>query len=303
MRTKGAAIVAVGALVLLAFSASRSARSGSSAAAQHFEHAAHGRQLIASYGCLACHEISGFEGLTFRGPRLDNSGAKLQPEWLHAWLTDPQAVSSRSRMGNFRLDAEEINDVAAFLLSQQVSTVTAAVDWRHTDPAAGRALFASLRCTDCHGAGDEAATSASALGGIGGKVRRDWLAAFLEDPQSVQPGTPMSRYALTPSQIGDLAAFLLVETKTPVTGLVPATAADTESVAEGRLAFERHGCARCHQLAGVKDPGRVGPALWVRTDASGKVLWPDVSAPSPRMPVYSFTGDEVADIDLVLRVR
>jgi mono/diheme cytochrome c family protein len=170
-------IVAFGVVMLVAFPAGH----------QHFtpnfvqqsRHAAHGRELIASSGCLACHEIPGFEGLSFRGPRLDSTGAKLRPEWLRAWLRNPHAVSARSRMGDFRLSVLEAAAIEAFLLSQQTPVMTVDIKWRKTDPANGRALFTKLRCGDCHGAGDDAATSGLPLRRIGEKVRREWLAAFL----------------------------------------------------------------------------------------------------------------------------
>src|SRR5262245_55760257 len=58
---------------------------------------AQGRRLIADSGCVGCHEIPGFEGVSFQGPGLGSLGYKVRPEWLAAWLKDPKAYLTSSR--------------------------------------------------------------------------------------------------------------------------------------------------------------------------------------------------------------
>jgi len=72
-----------------------------------------GRALILQSGCFSCHEIPGFDGLTFHGPALDSIGFKARPEWVRLWLKDPKSYLERSKMGNFRLSDDEITGLQA----------------------------------------------------------------------------------------------------------------------------------------------------------------------------------------------
>ena len=73
---------------------------------------AEGRRLIVESGCVACHDIPGFEGVSFRGPALDSLGYKVRPDWLEGWLKDPKSYLANSKMGNFRLSDTEIAGLA-----------------------------------------------------------------------------------------------------------------------------------------------------------------------------------------------
>jgi mono/diheme cytochrome c family protein len=226
---------------------------------------ADGRRLIVESGCVACHDIPGFEGMRFRGPDLDSLGYKVRPEWLPGWLKDPKGYQASSRMGNFRLSDAEIAGLQALLLSQKarVPLDSGAVDWKKADPAAGRALFGELRCVSCHAVGGRGGIMGPELTRIGDKVRRDWLFSFLKDPHREQPDTAMLQYRLRDDQVRDLTAFLLEEYKTPEGGAetVPASYQEPRAVAEGRAVFVRHGCYGCHRLAGISETAKLGPSL------------------------------------------
>ena len=174
---------------------------------------AEGRRLIAAAGCFSCHEIPGFEGLTFRGPDLDSLGYKVRPGWLPGWLSDPKSYLPQSKMGNFRLSADEIGSLQAFLLSQRARLPmdSTAVEWTKADPANGRALFGELRCVSCHAVNGRGGTMGPELTRIGDKVRRDWLFAYLKDPHAVQADTPMLQYRLSDEQWRDVIAFIFSE--------------------------------------------------------------------------------------------
>jgi len=224
-----------------------------------------GRRLIAESGCVSCHEIPGFEGMSFRGPALDSLGYKVRPGWLPGWLRDPKSYLPSSRMGNFRLSEGEIAGLEALLLSQKarVPLEGSGVDWGRADAANGRALFGELRCVSCHAVNGRGGTMGPELTRIGDKVRRDWLFSFLKDPHRDQPDTAMLQYRLSDDQLRDLAAFLLEEYRTTGRGAetAPASYADPHAVAEGRAAFVRHGCYGCHHLPGVAEVGKIGPSL------------------------------------------
>lgn len=86
--------------------------------------AAAGAALIQSYGCGACHTISGIPFARGEvGPPLRDFSAQVyiagvlpnMPERLIAWLVDPQAIDPRTAMPNLGLDAAQARDIAAYL--------------------------------------------------------------------------------------------------------------------------------------------------------------------------------------------
>jgi cytochrome c2 len=285
---------------------------------------AEGRRLIVESGCFSCHEIPGFEGMTFRGPSLDSIGYKVRPTWLASWLKDPKDYLSRSKMGNFRLSADEIGSLQGFLLSQrtQVPLDSTGVDWKKADTANGRALFGELRCVSCHAVNGRGGTVGPELTRIGDKVRRDWLFSYLKDPHRVQADTPMLQYRLSDAQWRDVTAFLLEQYTSADTGAEPppVTYQDARVLAAGRAVFERRGCPSCHHLEGIKDSGRIGPSLAgiadrdpdelpygkniVRHTADNyiflKVLIPDTLGQPSTMPTFGFTPADAARIALAL---
>lgn len=224
-----------------------------------------GRQMIVESGCVSCHDIPGFEGVTFAGPSLDSLGYKVRDAWLRTWLHDPRSYLPHSKMGNFRLSADEIGGLDAFLLSQRAREPldATAIDWAKADTAKGKALFGELRCVSCHSVEGRGGTMGPELTRIGDKVGREWLFSFIEDPRRDQPDTAMLQYRLDDLQLRDLTAFLLEEYRTgePAPEAAPSAYQDPRAVAAGRTTFIRRGCYSCHRLAGIPDLGKIGPSL------------------------------------------
>jgi len=285
---------------------------------------AEGRRLIVESGCFSCHEIPGFEGMTFRGPSLDSVGYKVRPAWLASWLRDPKSYLPQSKMGNFHLSADEIGSLEGFLLSQrtQVPLDSTGVDWKKADTANGRALFGELRCVSCHAVNGRGGTLGPELTRIGDKVRRDWLFSYLKDPHRVQADTPMLQYRLNDAQWRDITAFLLEQYSSADAGAEPppVTYQDARQLAAGRAVFERRGCPSCHRLAAIKETGRIGPSLAGIADRDPdelpygknvvrhttdnyiflKVLLPDTLGQPSTMPTFGFTPADAARITLAL---
>ncbi len=283
-----------------------------------------GRRLIRDSGCMSCHEIPGFEGLTFNGPRLDSFGYKVRPEWLGAWLAKPKDYLPHSKMGNFRLSAQEIDGLRPFLLSQraQAPVDRTGIDWKKADPAAGRALFGELRCVSCHSVNGRGGDMGPELTRIGDKVGREWLFGFLKNPHREQPDTPMLEYRLSDTQLRDLTTFLLDEYRTSGGGpdQPPSSYQDPQAVAAGRATFIRRGCPSCHQLKDVPDHGRIGPSLAGVADRDPeqlqygptpvrhttdnyvflKILEPEALGQPSLMPTFDFQPEDAAKITLAL---
>lgn len=81
-----------------------------------------GKKIISEVGCLGCHGVDGLEDQSNKikahaGPWLTGLGSKVQPDWLVTWLKKPSHYQEDSIMPTFRLNDNEINDVATYLLN------------------------------------------------------------------------------------------------------------------------------------------------------------------------------------------
>jgi len=83
-----------------------------------------GKQLIAQYGCTACHIVPGVEGPNgMAGPALDHFAARVAiagkipntPDNVTRWLQNPQAMNVTSVMPNLGITPADAKDLAAFL--------------------------------------------------------------------------------------------------------------------------------------------------------------------------------------------
>jgi mono/diheme cytochrome c family protein len=121
----------------------------------------------------------------------------------------------------------------------------------------GRLLFAQNHCTACHEASallpskgegmPELAQDAPLFDAIGDKYREAWLAAWINDPQSIRPHALMPKvFAGEAGKIdqraADLAAFFISTSTTKEEEKAP----DDALVAQGGALFANLGCIACH---------------------------------------------------------
>lgn len=85
-----------------------------------------GRRLVEQYQCGSCHVIPDVAAAQGRvATSLENFGRRSyiagrvanQPEFLAAWIVDPQSVSPGATMPRMGVQPAEARDMAAFLLS------------------------------------------------------------------------------------------------------------------------------------------------------------------------------------------
>ena len=83
-----------------------------------------GRQLIANYGCGACHEVPGVPGAHgLVGPPLSKMGSRSfiagalanNQANMVRWVTDPQGVLPGTAMPDLHVTADEAQQIAAYL--------------------------------------------------------------------------------------------------------------------------------------------------------------------------------------------
>jgi cytochrome c1 len=86
--------------------------------------AAHGKQLIAGYGCGACHMIPGVDGARgLVGPPLFYFSERTMiagelpntPENLVRWIQNPHDVEPKTAMPDLGLSESQAYDIAAYL--------------------------------------------------------------------------------------------------------------------------------------------------------------------------------------------
>jgi mono/diheme cytochrome c family protein len=224
-----------------------------------------GRALMTKVGCYGCHKVAGHEGWTSAAPDLAGLAQKTNPAWLAAWIKSPRSLRPASWMPDFRLPAAEIDSVVAFLWSQPPrvdldAEPGAAVPKGDSDR--GRLLFSTSRCISCHTVEGRGNGSAPELSGVGSKVTRRWLAAFLADPQRFYPDTKMPRYHFSAQDVADLTDYMLQEfTDASAPAPAPGLHSADRMVQAGETIFRRTGCNGCHRIGGRSLGVAIGPEL------------------------------------------
>lgn len=68
--------------------------------------------------CKVCHSLKGDAGkMADKGGPLDGVGAKRDAEWLKKYLTDPKSAIPDAKMPKMKLEAQELDDFVAYMLT------------------------------------------------------------------------------------------------------------------------------------------------------------------------------------------
>jgi len=174
----------------------------------------------------------------------------------------------------------------------------------------GRRLLASRGCVHCHtvklpGGGTMQATDdPPSLSHIADKTTREWIYAFLKDPQAYAVTATMPNFKLSDENARDVSAFLIANS-TPLAGdsLDSTPAAKSQDPTAGASLYGESFCASCHAVenaAGNVVGGDVGPEL-TRIGSKVKPAWlnawikdPRTYDPGTAMPHYRFNEQQVA---------
>jgi cytochrome c551/c552 len=179
--------------------------------------------IVKKYNCMGCHQFIPGQKTVLMGlaryqeaqeqlpPKLLTEGARVDPEWLRRFLSNPSLNTTDTnrngvrpylavRMPTFSFSDNELRKLVRFFqaLSQQpmpyvpeqVPTLTA----KESDMA--RSLFSSTAapCLKCHATGDpqhdKIATAPNFLLAKE-RLKPDWVERWITDPQNISPGTSM----------------------------------------------------------------------------------------------------------------
>ncbi len=179
--------------------------------------------VVRKYNCMGCHQFIPGQQTALMGmkryqdaqeqlpPKLLTEGARVDPEWLLHFLTNPALTDKDTnrngvrtylqvRMPTFSFSENELGKLVRFFqalsrqpfpyIPEQVPMLTA----KETDMA--RSLFSSTAapCLKCHATGDpqhDKAATAPNLLLARGRLKPDWVERWIIDPQAISPGTSM----------------------------------------------------------------------------------------------------------------
>jgi hypothetical protein len=179
--------------------------------------------VVTKYNCMGCHQFVPGQTTSLMQqqfykdnpeqlpPKLLTEGARVDPEWLRRFLSNPSLSTTDTnrngvrpylqvRMPTFSFSDNELRILVRFFqalsqqpmpyIPEQVPTLTA----KETDMA--RSLFSSTAapCLKCHATGDAAhdqhATAPNFLLAKE-RLKPDWVERWVIDPQAISPGTSM----------------------------------------------------------------------------------------------------------------
>ncbi len=172
-----------------------------------------GQRVVERYNCVGCHVINGKGGAILAHyeerpnlgpPILDGEGAKVQANWLYAFLQRPIPLRPwlQVRMPTFGLSgAESAALVRYFAALDGIENPFVHVDQESLDPQyveAGELLASAdyFSCFTCHQQGEKKPEGpvdgwAPDLAMARERLNPDWIVDWIKDPQALMPGTGM----------------------------------------------------------------------------------------------------------------
>ena len=182
----------------------------------------------------------------------------------------------------------------------------------------GRHLLSRYGCVNCHtiklpdGTTMKATDNPPSLSHIADKTTREWIYAWLKDPQAYAATSTMPNFKLSDGDARDMSAFLIANS-TPVVGDTLTIAAKPSSdPAAGASLYGESFCASCHAVqnaAGNLVGGDVGPEL-TRVGNKVKPEWLQAWLRNPRvydagtaMPHYRFDDAQIATLSGFLQAK
>ena len=179
--------------------------------------------VVRKYNCMGCHQLIPGQKTSLMAlaryqeaqeqlpPKLLTEGARVDPQWLLHFLSNPSLSDTdinrngirtylQVRMPTFSFSENELGKLVRFFqaLSRQpfpyIPEQPPALTAKETEMA--RSLFSSpaAPCLKCHATGDPAhdrtATAPNFLQAKG-RLKPDWVERWIIDPQAISPGTSM----------------------------------------------------------------------------------------------------------------
>ena len=171
-----------------------------------------GRTLVHRRNCVGCHIIEGGGGDFLKlvadpslgPPTLTPEGARVQPDWLYAFLREPTSIRPwlNVRMPTYGLDDPNLNGLVGYFgaVSNSIGPFRTheAVTLASTETG-GKQLYELLQCQQCHVAGGipkglPTPNLAPDLRMAPDRLNPEWIMEWLKRPSSILPGTRMPAF-------------------------------------------------------------------------------------------------------------
>ena len=282
--------------------------------------------------CTTCHSLAVTRAGETKmiggeiGPELTKVGSKVDPDWLAAWLRNPQAYLPHSKMPRYQWSEQDLYVVSKYIESKLTDPSLLSDAPKFEAPAPeeiqlGRRLFSEKGCSSCHlingvapqtDFGPDLASlgskNASQLEFGKSKIARTpvaYIEAKITDPVAVNVAARMPQYSLAPGDLDALTTALLSMTgksaTAPLEGLIqPAAHPQFRPAGAFGELFERYKCSVCHRFNGyggtlapdLTNEGSRAQKKWI----AGFLKNPQTLRPTLtfRMPQFNMTDDEVS---------
>jgi cbb3-type cytochrome oxidase cytochrome c subunit len=250
-----------------------------------------GEQRFRQMFCTTCHSLAVIRAGETKliggdiGPELTKVGSKVNPDWLAAWLRNPQAYLPKSKMPRY-----EWSDRDLYVVTRYIRTKLSDPDLLSDVPKLGapspeeirfgRRVFLKKGCGSCHAVQgmkpqEDFGPDLSHLGaetvshlqfGKSGIPRNlmAYIQARISDPTSVNPTAEMPQFRFDSADLDALTTALLGMTGSPPSSgmehlIVPRTIAEFHPTGAFAQVYERYKCYVCHQFNGYG--GTLAPDL------------------------------------------
>ena len=169
-----------------------------------------GRRIIQDRNCRGCHPIEGSGGAIqetiadqgYWPPNLFREGEKVQSNWLFGFLREPSSIRPwlNARMPTFHFDNDDATTLVKYFSAADSAPYPFQPAREHPATrellAEGEKTFDQFKCMSCHPVGPPPAGVAAGdlapdLTKARERLRHDWVAKWLRDPQAFTPGTRM----------------------------------------------------------------------------------------------------------------
>jgi mono/diheme cytochrome c family protein len=232
--------------------------------------------------CSTCHSLAVTRAGETKliggdiGPELTKVGSKVNPDWLIAWLRDPQGYLPHTRMPRYGWSDEDLFKVTQYVVtkltdSDLLTSVPQFAQPTEQEVQLGHRLFLEKGCASCHSIEglNPQKDFGPDLSALGGKNASDvefgaakiphnlvaYIQAKLKDPTSVNPSARMPQYNWNQSDLDAITTALLSMKGPPVTSAMQNLVVPRKEVAfhpTGSFGevYERYKCYTCHKFNG-----------------------------------------------------
>jgi mono/diheme cytochrome c family protein len=208
--------------------------------------------------CSVCHVKKG--NPVQIAPNLGHEGSKFNRDWLYQFLKNPKVVRpigyiplTKTRMPDFNFSDGDAGALTEYLMTLKEDRFASVANLDQSEKAVseGEALFSDIYgCDGCHKVSEkgDGGVVGPNLKSSKGRLTQEWIYAWLKNPQSIRPDSPMPNFGLSEPDIRYLMAYIL-NLGGNDTAVSSVSAGDKAAlVKEGKALVEKKNCLFCHIL-------------------------------------------------------